>query len=122
MLVASLELPDRSQPVRLRNLSEGGALVESAGIVERDCDILFRRNDLEVLAQVVWINGPFVGIAFKERIDRKVVLRHMPPSAARPTLPPLFKRPGLRSHQISSEEKKWIDHWVGSPGPRKLGT
>ena len=122
LLTASLDLPDRSQPVKLRNLSEEGALVEGAGMVEQDCDLLFRRNDLEVPARVVWVRGRFVGIAFDRRLDRKAVLRHMPASAPRSDPPSrLFKRPGLTTHQMSPEEKKWIDHWVRTSGPRKLG-
>jgi hypothetical protein len=108
--------------VKLRNLSEEGALVEGAGMVERDCELLFRRNEIQVAARVVWVSGRFAGIAFDQRLDRKVVLRHVPPSAPRFDPPPrLFKRPGLTTHQMSPEEKKWIDHWVRVSGPRKLG-
>jgi hypothetical protein len=124
LLSASLDLPDRSQSVKLRNLSEEGALVEGAGMVERDCDLLFRRNEIEVPARVVWVRGRFAGIAFDQPLDRKVVLRHVPASAPRSDPPPprLFKRPGLTTHQMSPEEKKWIDHWVRTSGPRKLGS
>ena len=124
LLSASLDLPDRTQPVRLRNLSEEGALVEGAGMVERDCDLLFRRNEIEVPARVVGVRGRFAGIAFETPLKRSVILRHMPPSSSPRSEPSprLFKRPGLTTHQMSPEEKKWIDHWVRNSGPRKLGT
>lgn len=122
LLSASLDLPDRSQPVRLRNLSDEGALVEGAGMVERNCDLLFRRNDIEVPARVVWVRGRFAGIAFETPLERSVVLRHMPASAPRPEpAPRLFKRPGITSHQLSPEEKKWVDQWVRTTGPGKPG-
>jgi hypothetical protein len=124
LLSASLDLPDRSQPARLRNLSEDGALVEGVGMIDRDSDLLFRRNEIEVPARVVWVRGPFAGIAFDERLDRTVVLRHVPASARRADPPPprLFKRPGLTTHQMSPEEKKWIDQWAHTSGPRGFGT
>jgi hypothetical protein len=124
LLSASLDLPDRSQPVKLRNLSEDGALVEGAGLVEPNCYLLFRRNEIEVPARVVWVRGGFVGIAFERPLERKVVLRHVPASVPRSDPPPprLFKRPGLTTHQMSAEEKEWIDHWVGPSDPRKDGS
>jgi len=121
MLVASLELPDRSQPVKLRNLSEDGALVEGAGTVAPDCEILFRRNELEVPGRVVWVRGGFAGIAFGEKLDRQAVLRHMPSAPQRTAPAELFKRPGVVRHRMSPAEQQWLDHWMESAPSDKPG-
>ena len=94
-LVATLELPDRSQRVKLRNLSEDGAMVEGAGMVDEDSELLFRRNQLCVAGRVAWVQGPYAGIAFGERLERKVVVRHVPARATRPVPQRLFGRPAL---------------------------
>ena len=121
MLVASLDLPDRSQPVKLRNLSEEGALVEGAGMVDEGCELLFRRNELQVPGRVVWVQGRFAGIAFAEPLDRQVVLRHVPVAAARPVPTQLYRRPSVKRHRMSDEELRWIDDWMQSPGADKPG-
>ena len=121
MLVASLDLPDRSQPVKLRNLSEDGALVEGAGTVPPDCDVIFRRNELQVPGRVVWVREAFAGIQFSQKLDQKAVLRHMPSAPQRTAPAELFKRPGLVRHQMTAAEQKWLDDWMSSSRADKLG-
>src|SRR3954467_14655742 len=93
LLVASLDLPDRSQAVKLRNLSEEGALVEGGGSLGVNWELVFRRNAPAVSGRVIWVRGELAGISFNEPLDRKVVLRHVPVAAARAGPPGVFWGP-----------------------------
>jgi hypothetical protein len=121
LLAATLELPDRSQRVKLRNLSEEGAMVEGAGMVAENSELLFRRNTLCVPGRVAWVQGPYAGIAFGERLEREVVLRHVPARAARPVPARLFARPALTRHRLSAAERNWVKHWLAAPETDKPG-
>jgi hypothetical protein len=114
LLSATIEFADRSQPVKLRNLSEDGALVDGVGEVTENSEILFRRNDLCVAGRVAWIQGDHAGIAFNEPLERQVVLRHVSRAAARPVPPQVFARPWLTRQHLSPEDQAWIDEWMAT--------
>jgi len=121
LLVALLDLPDRSEAVKLRNLSEEGALVEGAGRLDENCELVFRRNDLAVSGRVIWVRGELAGISFNEPLDRKIVLRHVPVAAARAVPPEMFRRPSVTRHAMTAEQMRWIDDWMQSVEAQKPG-
>jgi hypothetical protein len=67
MLTAQLELSGEAQPVTLRNLSTGGALVEGKWLPAEGSMVLFTRNDLRVQARVAWVEGRYAGIRCRNR-------------------------------------------------------
>jgi hypothetical protein len=119
LLVAALELPDRSQPVKLRNLSEEGALVEGAGMVDEDCEIVFRRNKLRVRGRVVWVQGPYAGIKFARQLKASEVLRNIPKPRSPAKLD--FRRPGLACRPLTDKERKMLETWMRVPQVESLG-
>lgn len=64
LLAATAEIGGRSLPVRIRNLSETGAMVEGAGLPEAGMPMVLMRGDLQVAATVAWAAGGRRGVRF----------------------------------------------------------
>lgn len=64
LLAATAEVGGRSLPVRIRNLSDTGAMLEGAGLPEAGMPIVLVRGDLQVAATVAWAAGGRRGIRF----------------------------------------------------------
>jgi hypothetical protein len=119
LLAATLEAEGSSTPVKLRNLSEEGALVEGDGLPAEGSAVHFLRKDLRLTSRLVWVQGRFAGVAFDERLNPEQVLRHIP--KPRPQMPKDFKRPGLACRPLSPHERRMLETWmtaspVGSVG------
>ncbi|HEX6218500.1 MAG TPA: PilZ domain-containing protein [Sphingomicrobium sp.] len=119
LLTAMVEVAGEMLPVKLRNLSEDGALVEAKLLPTADSKIVFHRKELSVRGTVAWVSGNHAGIAFNRKLAPEQVLRHVPPP--RPKLQIDFKRPGFNVRDFSPEQRKLIERWMWSPGPSKPG-
>ncbi len=64
LLAATAEIDGRALPVRIRNLSETGAMLEGAGLPDAGLKLILKRGDLEVSATVAWAAGPRRGVRF----------------------------------------------------------
>jgi hypothetical protein len=64
LLSATAEVAGRSLPVRIRNLSETGAMIEGAGLPEAGMTLTLMRGDLQVSATVAWAAGGRRGVRF----------------------------------------------------------
>ena len=56
LMSASLELSGTSVPVKLRNLSAEGALVEGERLPVEGSSVLFRKGDLSMPGRVAWVS------------------------------------------------------------------
>lgn len=107
LLSAMLEADGTRTPVKLRNLSELGALVEGANLPVVGTRALFERGSLRVGATIAWATAGVAGIRFERSLDESEVLRHI---AVPRTPPPVdHRRPGFRSRSLSVEEKRLFD-------------
>lgn len=109
LLMASLELSGTSTPVRMRNLSSNGALVEGEDLPVEGSELLFRKGDLAIKGRVVWTSDRHAGIVFARPLDLDQMMRHIPPPRAR--VKPRFHRPGLRT-PLTAEEQRYADQWI----------
>jgi hypothetical protein len=109
LMSASLELSGTSVPVKLRNLSADGALVEGDKLPVEGASILFRKGDLSVAGTVAWVKERQAGVAFAQKLDPDQLLRHIP--APRPRVTPKFKRPGLRKYAETDQGYGDAWHW-----------
>lgn len=66
MLAATIYADGDILAVRIRNLSETGALVEGATLPEKGASVLLSRNALQVPATVAWSGGGRCGIHFDQ--------------------------------------------------------
>jgi len=67
-VMAVLSGPTVSGPVKVRNLSPGGALVEGAVLPAANERVCLRRGALVVSAQVVWCRGDKAGLRFDSHV------------------------------------------------------
>ena len=119
LMAASLELSGSSLPVKLRNLSAEGALVEGDNLPVEGAEVVFRRQELSQAAKIIWVGGGRAGIQFKEQLSPETVLRHVP--TPRPRVLPEFRRPGLNSRFLSEAETKRASDWMWRPGHDLVG-
>ena len=111
LMSASLELSGTSVPVKLRNLSAEGALVEGESLPVEGASVLFRKGDLSMPGRVAWVNGRQAGVNFARNLNPEQLLRHIP--TPRPRVKPDFRRPGLKS-KLTEEDRRFGDTWVWS--------
>lgn len=108
LLQAEIEVGGSALPVKLRDISVAGALIEGERLpIEGTC-VLLRRNDLLVNSRVIWSDGTHAGLAFDTPIQREEVLRTIRPAQPKPWQQKPesnFRRPGLK---LSPEEEALI--------------
>ena len=107
LMAASLELSGTSLPVKLRNLSAEGALVEGEKLPVEGSSILFRKGDLSMAGIVACVKGRQAGVSFAQKLNPEQLLRHVP--APRPRVAPSFRRPGLT--KFTDGETGYGDAW-----------
>ena len=110
LLSATVELGSASFQVKLRNLSEQGALIEGKDLPLEGCEVIFKRNDLSVPGRIAWVNGAQAGIAFSSPLATQDVLRNVP--QPKPRIRPDFKRPPLNPKTLSPHEQAAMEHWM----------
>lgn len=117
LLAATIEVVGRPVPVKLRNLSEEGALVEGERLPIEGSTTFFERNELRLKSRVVWVQGRYAGVVFDEPLKPEQVLRNVP--IPKPRAQVEFKRPGLACRPLSDYERRMLEQWMaasGSPG------
>lgn len=119
LLAATIEVSGLEIPVKLRNLSADGALIEGERLPVEGTEVLFHRNDLKMKSRIAWVAGCHAGVAFATKLQPQEVLRHIP--QPRPRIIPEFKRAGIACRPLTEEERRAIETWVWSPSPHRLG-
>ncbi|MDP9085606.1 MAG: hypothetical protein M3N02_02430 [Pseudomonadota bacterium] len=110
LLTASIEFSGTALPIKLRNLSSEGALIEADKLPVEGSEVLFRKADLIVAGRIAWVEGKRAGLAFAEKLAPEAVLRHIP--APRPRVQADFRRPGLGSQRLSRDEQRFGDDFL----------
>lgn len=117
LLSATIEFGGASIPVKLRNLSEDGALIEGRNLPLEGSDLIFERNDLRVPGRIAWVNQLQAGIAFGEPLSTQDVLQNVP--QPKPRVHSDYKRPGFHRRSLSVREQAAMEHWMAlMPTPR----
>ena len=68
-LIATCSAEDSIQPVKVRNLSVHGALLEGSGLPALDSAVLLRRGGLKVSGTIAWRDETHCGIRFDKPIQ-----------------------------------------------------
>jgi len=121
LLAAAIEVAGRKVAVKLRNLSEEGALIEGETLPPEGSITVFERNELRVPGRVVWVHERYAGIAFDERLNPDEVLRHVPAPKPKTQQQVDFRRPGLACRPLSSYERKMLERWMTASPMGSLG-
>jgi hypothetical protein len=69
MLAAEIEQDGHRAPVRIRNLSETGALIEGSALPEKGSALVLHRSSFHIGATVAWSGGGRCGIHFDRPIS-----------------------------------------------------
>lgn len=112
LLAATLDVAGAQHPVKLRNLSEEGALVEGDRLPLEGTTTFFQRNELRVKSRVAWVQGRFAGVAFARPLQKEEVLRNVP--SPRPRVKSEFRRPGLACRPLTAEERLMVERWMAA--------
>ena len=118
-LAASVEVAGTPEPVKLRNLSEEGALIEGDRLPLEGTTTFFQRNELRLKSRVVWVQGRFAGVAFARPLKAEEVLRNVP--KPRQQIQADFRRPGLACRPLTPEERQMVEKWMVSSPTGALG-
>lgn len=98
-----------SQPVRIRNVSEGGALIDVTVDYPMGSEILLDLGDAgQFFADVVWACGDQAGLRFKEPFDIGCL------AMARPRLMPANWSAPMFLDDGADEESPWNENWSRS--------
>jgi len=110
LLSASIEFSGSALPVKLRNLSSEGALIDGDKLPVEGSEVLFRKAELSLAGRIAWVEGKRAGLAFAEPLAPELVLRHIP--APRPRVQPDFRRPGLASKPLSKGDLRFGEDFL----------
>lgn len=119
LMAASIEASGQTLPVKLRNLSSEGALVEGGELPAIGSPVIFRKKELSLAGRVAWVIDGRAGIAFDARLDPEAVLRHVPPSKPQAKLD--FRRPRIRAGELSPGERQMAKDWIWGEPIQNLG-
>lgn len=114
LMAASIEVDGRTIPVKLRNLSPQGALVEGLELPVVESAVIFRKKELKLSGRVAWLVDGRAGVAFDAKLDPESVLRHVPHTKPQAKLD--FRRPRIRAGDLSPGERQMAKDWIwGDP-------
>jgi hypothetical protein len=120
LLAATVEVRGKPVAVKLRNLSEEGALIEGERLPAEGSSTFFERNDLRRESRVVWVHGRYAGVAFDEPLKADQVLRNVPAPKRKAEMTD-FRRPGLACRPLSDYERQMLERWMTSSPVGSLG-
>jgi hypothetical protein len=122
LLAAKVRTKGGEIEVRLRNLSQKGALLETDFPPKVGTELVFERGETNVKARVAWVSDHRFGIEFDTPIEESEVLVHVGRAKPMPTREPApnFRRTGFRAGSLSPGEAKIAAAWVSAQG-RALG-
>jgi len=80
-LTAALAGNGTSRPVRIRNLSPEGALLEGQDFPKGGGDAQLRRGSLSVRGEIAWENGKYCGLRFADIINVQEWVKRAGPEA-----------------------------------------
>jgi hypothetical protein len=114
LLAAEIEFGRSRLPVKVRNVSEKGALIEGDHLPPEGATGTFSRNGLSVDFTVVWVQDRYAGVAFVRALNREEVLRYVPQGKQPERYTHPFKRPGLACRPLTPYERKNLELWMTS--------
>jgi hypothetical protein len=120
LLAAKVRMSKGELEVRLRNLSQNGALLEADTPPSVGTELVFERGETVVKARVAWVSDRRFGIEFLDPIEESEVLVHVGRPKTAPVEAQSFRRSGFRERNLSTGERKLAAAWVQSQG-RALG-
>lgn len=113
ILSARLSTVTNDYPVRIRDISPGGARIEGDDLPMIGTDVMLKRGPADAFGSIVWISGNQAGLEFEEELTHEAIdaFQQAPdlPAVSQPdTRRPGFGRKG-GNHKRWSDGTGWID-------------
>lgn len=90
--------------VRIRDISEHGARLESKTPPAIDTQLVFTRGEIDVDARVAWVDGKIFGLEFIDAVNPRNILPQVStPAPVAPTQP--YRRPSLQPTRLQPDEQ-----------------
>jgi PilZ domain len=114
LLTAAIEVGGVPLPVKLRNLSEEGALIEGSPLPAEGTPTVFERKEMRLTGRIVWVQGNYAGVAFDTPLNREQALRHIPAPEPKRQQAVEFRRPGFTCRPLSDYERRNLERWLAT--------
>jgi hypothetical protein len=114
LLTATVYVAGLPVSVKLRNLSEQGALIESDRLPPEGAETIFERKEIRLKSRVVWVEGKYAGVAFDVPLNREEALRHVPQPKRKTNGDFDFRRPGFACRPLSDYERRNLETWLAT--------
>ena len=121
LLAATVYVAGVPVAVKLRNLSEQGALIEGDRLPTEGAETIFERKELRLKSKIVWVQGNYAGVAFDVPLKREDVLRHVPSPRPRTGASADFRRPGFTCRPLTHYERQNLERWLATAPLGSLG-
>jgi hypothetical protein len=119
LLTAQLITIAGEQPVKLRDISMVGALIEGEKLPPPGKDVVLRRGSIETFASVAWVRGNRCGLLFDDSFTESEMMAFInKPAPMARQMPIAQERPTLASDIITPEQWEMIQAW-GRPTDRE---
>lgn len=113
ILSARLSTVTNDYPVRIRDLSSGGARIEGAELPMVGTDVMLKRGEADVFGTIAWISGNQAGLEFEDALDDDMLDAFTTAPEMVPAAQPDTRRPGFGrkrgNHPRWSNGSGWID-------------
>ena len=110
----SLQLGNWKAPVRVRNISSSGAMIESTENIEVGTEpVLHLADEISLSGTVQWVVGAHIGLKFHSPFDMRLLGRSKPQvAAAAPAAPEQWKPPAYLEQTAEPETSDpWDPRW-----------
>lgn len=88
LLNADLLSTTDEQPVKVRDISQSGAMLEGQRPISRCNDVILRRGDIEFFAQIAWTSGNQCGLEFDQALSEAEMMAFVHATARRASFVP----------------------------------
>jgi len=122
LLVAKLVTTTDEQPVKIRDISTWGAMVEGGKLFAKGTDLILKRGATELFGRVAWNNGRRCGLEFDDALSSAELAGFIKQSArSEPELPQPFARSGIAPEPLTPQQWATIKAWGTGSGRDALG-
>ncbi len=118
LLSAKLVTTTDERPIRLRELSATGALLEGTNLPPPGGDVLIQRGSVEMFGTIIWSEDNRAGIDFEGPLSEDQLRAQIRPAAQAVLFQPAAKRAALTtSSSLTCEQRELAAEW-GNPQGR----
>ncbi len=108
-------------PVKIRDISTGGVMLESARPIPKGRDVILRRGDTELFANIAWSDGTMCGLQFDEPLTAGELQSFIHQPATPAPAPAWPERPGLTPEILTPEQWRMAQAWTHPTGHLSFG-